>query len=242
MGLIDGQPGLATARVQDGVIRVITRRVTLKRESAGSSFRTLPDGAYLQLEIFDTGRGMSPQTQAKIFDPFFNTKSAGPGLGLAVVQGVVRSLGGAIHLPSEPDKGTTFPVLLPSAETTAAASNHVIFGDGQMAIPSQRGTVLVVEDEDHVRQGIVKMLRKTGFEYSKLPRVLLRSNFCVGKAAKCFRLHLEPPRSPPAQHPCLQFMPVRPANSRVRKPVLTVCGRPEAMLRMPVRHSRVLDL
>jgi two-component system, cell cycle sensor histidine kinase and response regulator CckA len=107
---------------------------------------------------------MSPQTQAKIFDPFFNTKSAGRGLGLAVVQGIVRSLGGAIHLASEPDKGTTFPVLLPSAETTAAASGQVIFGDGQMAIPSQRGTVLVVEDEDHVRQGIVKMFRKTGFE------------------------------------------------------------------------------
>jgi PAS domain S-box-containing protein len=149
---------------QDGVIRVTTRRVILKRESSETSSRTLPDGEYLQLEVSDTGRGIPPALQTKIFDPFFTTKSAGRGLGLAVVQGIVRSLGGAIHLASEPGKGTTFQVMLPSAKTTAAASDHMIFSDGQMAITSQRGTVLVVEDEDPLRQGIVKMLRKTGFE------------------------------------------------------------------------------
>jgi CheY-like chemotaxis protein len=146
---------------RDGVIRVITRRLTLTGESAPISF---PDGDYVELEVSDTGRGMSTKTQAKVFDPFFTTKSAGRGLGLAVVQGIVRSLGGAIHLTSEPDKGTTFQILLPCAESTAGARGHAMSGDGEFAVPAEHGTVLVVEDEGYLRQPIVKMLRKTGFE------------------------------------------------------------------------------
>jgi CheY-like chemotaxis protein len=107
---------------------------------------------------------MSPQTQAKVFDPFFTTKSAGRGLGLAVVQGIVRSLGGAIELTSELDRGTTFQVSLPCAKTTASASGRTMSGDGGDAVPGQHGTVLVVEDEGNLRQPIVKMLRKCGFE------------------------------------------------------------------------------
>jgi PAS domain S-box-containing protein len=149
---------------RDGVIRVITKRVTLERGSAKSLSGTLPDGEYLQLEVSDTGCGMSPQTRAKVFDPFFTTKSAGRGLGLAVVQGIVHSLGGAIHLASQLDKGTTFQVLLPSLKTPAAAIGRLISGEGQKAIPFRRRTVLVVEDEDFLRQGVVKMLRRTGFE------------------------------------------------------------------------------
>jgi DNA-binding NtrC family response regulator len=76
----------------------------------------------------------------------------------------VRSLGGAIQLTSEPDEGTTFRVLLPCAEATADASSEVISGDGELAVPLQNGTVLVVEDERDLRQPIVKMLRKNDFE------------------------------------------------------------------------------
>jgi CheY-like chemotaxis protein len=122
----------------------------------------LADGDYVQLDVSDTGRGMSTETLAKVFDPFFTTKSAGRGLGLAVVQGIVRSLGGAIHLTSELDKGTTFQILLPCAESAARLNGRV--NNGELVLPTQNGTVLVVEDEDLLRQAIVKMLRKTGFE------------------------------------------------------------------------------
>jgi PAS domain S-box-containing protein len=148
---------------RDGVIHVITRRVTLKEESSAVSFTTLADADYVQLEVSDTGRGMSTETQAKVFDPFFSTKSAGRGLGLAVVQGIVRSLGGAIHLTSELDKGTTFEISLPCAERAARARLLEDIGE-KVVIPTQHGTVLVVEDGDALRQAIVKMLRKTGFE------------------------------------------------------------------------------
>lgn len=75
---------------------------------------------YLCLDVTDTGAGISPEIQEKIFDPYFTTKDSdkGTGLGLSIVQGIVLAMGGKIKVRSEIGKGTTFSVFLPLPETT----------------------------------------------------------------------------------------------------------------------------
>ena len=148
---------------RDGAIRVSTRRVKAGSYSAGAPSDRVADGDYLQLEVSDTGCGMPPELQAKVFDPFFTTKSAGHGLGLAIVQGVVRSLGGSIHLTSELGKGSTFRILLPCAEAMPEEISDGAFA-GEPAHSFQGIAALVVEDEAPLRNAVIAMLRRTGFE------------------------------------------------------------------------------
>ena len=146
---------------RDGVIRLTVRRVKVGQDRFAWIPEELAEGDFVQLEVADTGRGMAPETQARVFDPFFTTKPLGHGLGLPVVSGIVRGLAGAIHLASEPGKGTTFRVLLPCAEGTANASpgpnSHT-----ESTHANHAATALVVEDEDSLRCAAAKMLRKSG--------------------------------------------------------------------------------
>ena len=125
---------------------------------------------------------MPAQTQARVFDPFFTTKSAGRGLGLWVVHGIVRSLGGAIQIESELGKGTTVHIMLPAAEETDGVTIDHASGADEEARPSQKFTLLVVEDEDLLRQAVVKMLRREGFEVLTL-RTGLRQSICFAHIA-----------------------------------------------------------
>jgi PAS domain S-box-containing protein len=145
---------------RDGVIRLTTGRVNVDHAAATS--KGIVEGDYVRLEVADTGPGMSLETQALVFDPFFTTKPAGHGLGLAVVQGIVRDLRGAIKLSSEPGKGATFQILFPCAETAALATGSLPRAE-QPADLSPGATILFVDDEDALRLPLSKIFRKRGF-------------------------------------------------------------------------------
>jgi PAS domain S-box-containing protein len=98
-----------------GKITVSTGQVHIGKTAAAERKLDIPAGEYCFLAVSDTGCGMSAQTQTRAFDPFYTTKFVGRGLGLAVVQGILRSHGGAITVISAPGKGSTFEVLLPRA-------------------------------------------------------------------------------------------------------------------------------
>ena len=146
---------------QDGVIRLTVRPIKVGQDRFAWIPEELAAGDFVQLEVADTGRGMAPETQARVFDPFYTTKPLGHGLGLPVVSGIVRSLAGAIHLASEPGKGTTFRVLLPCAEgtvnTSPSPNSHTVSTHA-----NQAATALVVEDEEFLRCAAAKMLRQSG--------------------------------------------------------------------------------
>lgn len=147
---------------RDGVIRVATALVKIGDHAKLIAGEHLPAGNYVLLEVSDTGCGMKPEVQAKIFDPFFTTKQSGRGLGLAVIQGIIRAYGGAIGVKSLPGQGTTFRVWLPYSENR-------LDGDSKAAtvvathVETHAATILMVDDEDLLRDALSKALRKTGF-------------------------------------------------------------------------------
>ncbi|HHK60478.1 MAG TPA: response regulator, partial [Desulfobacterales bacterium] len=123
-------------------------------------------GQYCRLSVADTGAGMDEVTLSRIFEPFFTTKEAGQGsgLGLSVVYGLVRDLGGWIEVASRPRQGTTFYIYLPrylAGEEGCALEPR---SDGISTLPAGRNEqILVVEDDPDIRRIVVAYLEGHGY-------------------------------------------------------------------------------
>ena len=128
-------------------------------EKAGPTIRHLRPGFYIVIEVTDDGSGMNAATQAKIFDPFFTTKFTGRGLGLAAVEGILRSQGGAIEVESILGKGTTFRVCLPVSPRAKCVVEPIQTPPRKTA----SDTVLVVDDDEMVRRVTKLSLENAGF-------------------------------------------------------------------------------
>jgi two-component system, cell cycle sensor histidine kinase and response regulator CckA len=115
-------------------------------------------GPHVYLEVADSGCGMDAATLARIFDPFFSTKVAGRGLGLATVLGAVRGHRGTLHVTSEPGGGTTFRIFFPCPEAAETAER----ADEAAANGPEGRTVLLVDDEEDVREVTAHMLEHLG--------------------------------------------------------------------------------
>ena len=122
-------------------------------------------GAFVVLEVTDSGCGMDRATRERAFEPFFTTKGVGKGtgLGLSTVFGLVQEFGGHIELESELGKGTTFRLYFPR-HGNAATTTEEVEPEVEKESVAGEGTILVVEDEDLVRAGIVHFLKRLGYD------------------------------------------------------------------------------
>jgi two-component system, cell cycle sensor histidine kinase and response regulator CckA len=146
-----------------GIVTIETKRVQVTADylQRFAIHEHLSDGEYLALEVTDNGSGMSAETQARIFDPFYTTKFTGRGLGLAAVLGIVRGHKGAIKVYSEQGRGTTFKLLFPALQDDGATTAKMNFAT---ATPWRgSGHVLIIDDEQSVRTVANRMFQMLGF-------------------------------------------------------------------------------
>jgi PAS domain S-box-containing protein len=149
--ILNGAEAIGEEQEGQLLVRVTARRIDPQADGIRCDVGHLDPGDYGVLEVRDTGPGIDPAIRPKIFDPFFSTKFTGRGLGLASTAGIVRLLHGAICVESATGNGTTIRVFLPrrsAGETDWAAQNPI----------------LIVDDEEVVRQAASAMLRRQGHE------------------------------------------------------------------------------
>jgi two-component system cell cycle sensor histidine kinase/response regulator CckA len=147
-----------------GRLEISTENLEVTAESAEAAGAQVLPGSYVRVIVRDTGTGMDEVTQSRIFEPFFTTKETGKGtgLGLSTVYGIVIQSGGFIGFDSAVGVGTTFFVCFPRAQRPPARPPQKI-DHAEVASTPEPCSVLVVEDEEMVRNSIAEALRHEGF-------------------------------------------------------------------------------
>lgn len=137
-------------------------RIEVSTAHVENSGRIQP-GRYVRIAVTDSGIGMDAETLSRAVEPFYSTKGLGKGtgLGLSMVHGLAAQLGGMLELQSAPGKGTTAQVWLPVSEDSATASGTE---QEPLKIAVRHATILLVDDEELVRNGTADMLRDVGYD------------------------------------------------------------------------------
>ncbi|MFW5741545.1 MAG: ATP-binding protein, partial [Myxococcota bacterium] len=145
-----------------GELRISTSNVILDAEEVGTYLGDPASGAHVLLEVADTGSGIEPELHDRVFEPFFTTKPSGKGtgLGLAMVFAVTKRFGGGVQMTSALGQGTTFRIVLPRAAQTAPVAQSELPRD---RLEAAQATVLVVEDDDTIRNVVSRMLSRFGY-------------------------------------------------------------------------------
>ncbi len=145
-----------------GKLTIETANAAIDESYARSHISAIP-GRYVMFSMSDTGVGMTPEVKERIFEPFFTTKEKdkGTGLGLSTVYGIVKQSGGNLWVYGEPGQGTSFKIYLPREEEPLEKTSENVL---KTIPPRGTETVLIVEDENEVRQLAVRILAKQGYK------------------------------------------------------------------------------
>ncbi len=161
------------AELREVLINLFNNALDAMTPAGGKvGFRTYLEktGKMVCLEVWDTGKGMTPEVRHHIFEPFYTTKGLrGTGLGLSVTYGIITRFGGEITVESKINKGTKFCIHLPAVKLTAADREWAFSGPGpgrssHQATPLFQGRILAIEDEFNLRNIIKRALSMAGFE------------------------------------------------------------------------------
>jgi PAS domain S-box-containing protein len=149
-----------------GTLRIDTANLDVDAEYADARPGLTP-GRYVRLRVSDNGEGMSAETVQRAFDPFYTTKppGEGTGLGLATVYGIIQQAGGRSQIYSEPGVGTTITVALPATLQSPSPEPSV----GPRPARARGGTILLVEDEEALREVTRRILTRAGYEVIAAP-------------------------------------------------------------------------